>query len=349
MRTNVQGKRFPIKGLALTTAVQPFEQNSRGKLEEDLNRFLGMSLLDGHVTSVGQQLGQWVEWRPFLFESIPANFRHGRFIIEGRSGNETLKITGELPLYPQSLYDYALDHVDAYGRLDARVYFSLPRQAIGELIVRVATKVAECHTQGRIHGDLKTGNIILLPDGPTLIDAFDLEIGGMSPGWTPDWSAPEQILGEPVTMATDVYPLGRMVSLLLGGLLVGEVRKFKTRPIMGGRDEFDIFYDPFVYLEPGNGVINEKGCNKWLQFARSCLRFNPDKRISSAEVFAQYMRDLLESHPLLGEIALSLPSNLVAATVPDGTDTVARLIKDVPHGVIYSSGAYPAPPPSHVW
>ena len=39
MRTNVQGKRFPIKGLALTTAVQPFEQNSRGKLEEGLNRF----------------------------------------------------------------------------------------------------------------------------------------------------------------------------------------------------------------------------------------------------------------------------------------------------------------------
>jgi hypothetical protein len=39
MRTNVQGKRFPIKGVVLTTAVQPFEQNSRGKLEEGLNRF----------------------------------------------------------------------------------------------------------------------------------------------------------------------------------------------------------------------------------------------------------------------------------------------------------------------
>ena len=46
-------------------------------------------------------------------------------------------------------------------------------------------------------------------------------------GWTRHWSAPEQMLAEPVSSATDIFSLGQMFVILLNGQLFGEVRKFK--------------------------------------------------------------------------------------------------------------------------
>jgi eukaryotic-like serine/threonine-protein kinase len=114
--------------------------------------------------------------------------------------------------------------------LDARLALLLP----------VIDAVAHAHTQGIVHRDLKPSNILVTADGvPKLLDfgvaalisrsatlttaaiskTTPLDAGPeqISLGMTPAYAAPEQIRGEEVTPASDVYALGILLHLLITG------------------------------------------------------------------------------------------------------------------------------------
>ena len=113
--------------------------------------------------------------------------------------------------------------------LSARLADDTPQDArwSAELVRRVAEAVESAHGRGIVHRDLKPANIMLGADGrPRVVDFgvarrdgdSTLTQAGVAVG-TPAYMSPEQIQGDPVTPATDVYSLGVILYQLLTGRL----------------------------------------------------------------------------------------------------------------------------------
>jgi eukaryotic-like serine/threonine-protein kinase len=116
--------------------------------------------------------------------------------------------------------------IDAY--CDSRTLFIRERL---ELFVRVCAAVQFAHRNLVVHRDIKAANIFVTGDGtPKLLDfgiakllapealAHTLPVTRLQERiLTPENAAPEQVLGRPITTATDIYTLGVLLYRLLTG------------------------------------------------------------------------------------------------------------------------------------
>ncbi|MDX3231229.1 protein kinase domain-containing protein [Streptomyces sp. ME19-01-6] len=111
----------------------------------------------------------------------------------------------------------------------AEQFGALPEQSVRTLAHGLALALRDIHGAGLIHRDLKPSNILITIDGPRVIDfgiaraletitgvGTSLTVAGAVVG-SPGFMSPEQVRGEAVTTASDVFCLGSVLAFAATG------------------------------------------------------------------------------------------------------------------------------------
>ena len=176
------------------------------------------------------------------------------------------------------------------------------------LFLDVLAAVGHAHSHLIVHRDLKPANIVVTREGTVklldfgiakLIDADDpaaaLTQSRLGP-LTPQYAAPEQLLGEPVTTATDIYTLGLALYICLTGTHPVPANTRSTAELMRSILTDAPARASRVALSAG---VEPKALEGDLDNILSkALKKNPTERYLSAGAFADDLRHYLNHEPV---------------------------------------------------
>ncbi|MEU2250020.1 protein kinase [Streptomyces sp. NPDC019224] len=174
-------------------------------------------------------------------------------------------------------------------------YGPLPERSVRILGAGLAHALKAIHTAGLIHRDLKPSNILLTIDGPRVIDfgiarALDtVTDGGLTRTGalvgSPGFMSPEQVRGERVSAASDVFCLGSVLTYALTGRL----------PFGAAANEMHALLFRIAQEDPDlTGVT--AGLDDLI---RGCLHKDPQARPSTDDILALLADDDNSTEPWL--------------------------------------------------
>ena len=147
------------------------------------------------------------------------------------------------------------------------------------------------HSVGLIHRDLKPENMLIEPDGRLRITDFGLALalrggarfgGATSRSGTPQFAAPEQLLGERVDQRADLYSLGAVAYFALLG-----------RPPFSGKTPEQILAKQTVDDVPSLTAERRDVPRELEDVLKRALRSDPAERFHSAGAFHAAVRGAL--------------------------------------------------------
>lgn len=131
---------------------------------------------------------------------------------------------------------FVMEHVEGQRMSDVAAKLGLHQKL--DIFRVLCNAVHYAHQNLVIHGDIKANNVLVTADGtPKLLDFgvarlsepdanAGLTVTYLPPAFTPDYASPEQVRGEVLSTASDVYSLG----ILLCELLTGKRPRTFTTP-----------------------------------------------------------------------------------------------------------------------
>ncbi|CAM2070109.1 Non-specific serine/threonine protein kinase [Sulfidibacter corallicola] len=240
----------------------------------------------------------------------------GELSILGRLDHPHIAALYDSGITQDGLPYFIMEYLDA---LPLHVYADehrlSPRQRL-TLFLQICDAVQYAHANLVIHRDIKPTNILVTADGRAKLLDFGIarvlgdrqaqETSVVDKLMTPEFAAPEQLLGGRITVATDIYALGGLLYRLLTG----------ARPIeITGQPTFDMFRT-LATSEPQPASqctvsaqvaaarsTTPKKLKTYLQGDLDCvlakaLAKSPADRYASVEAFAQDLRHFLAQEPV---------------------------------------------------
>jgi len=178
------------------------------------------------------------------------------------------------------------------------------------LFLKVCEAVSYAHRGLVVHRDLKPGNILIAADGsPKLLDfgvakflvaERDPALTATRPALTPDYASPEQILGQPITTAADIYSLGAILYQLLSCTKPHRLGSATPAEIQQAVCRTEI---PRPSTAVDRRLPNAKRLGRRLagdldNIVMMALRKEPERRYSSVDQFADDIRRHLDGRPV---------------------------------------------------
>ena len=287
-----------------------------------IGRHVGPYLIDAEIGRGG--MGS--VWRAHRADgryegTVAIKFVHAAWI--GRAGEQRFRIEGDIlgrldhpniaRLIDAGVLDatqpyLVLEHVegepiDAYCNrhglgLEARV----------KLFIDVLAAVAHAHSHLIVHRDIKPANIIVTRGGAVKLLDFGiaklLQEGAGSAALTqsnataltPQYAAPEQLLGQPITTVTDVYALGLVLYVLLTGAHPIAVDRGSSAELLQAILKQD---PPQPSSQATIPAIRRRALEGDLDnILGKALKKPPDERYASVDAFAEDLRRFLNHEPV---------------------------------------------------
>jgi len=176
------------------------------------------------------------------------------------------------------------------------------------LLLQVAQAVSHAHARLVVHRDLKPANILVTPEGQVRLLDFGIakllegertqdtaltQLSGRA--MTPDYASPEQIRGEPLSTASDLYSLGVVAFELLAG-----VRPYRLK--RGSAAELE---EAIASAEPplASAAATDPAARRALRgdldaILNQALKKRPGERYASVADFARDIERHLERQPV---------------------------------------------------
>jgi eukaryotic-like serine/threonine-protein kinase len=173
-----------------------------------------------------------------------------------------------------------------------------------ELFTDVCAAVHFAHQHLTVHRDLKPGNILVTNDGVVKLLDFgiakvldaDAPVEALTSlhAMTPEYSSPEQIRGEPITTATDIYSLGVILYRLLTGR--SPYRSSNHDPYALAREVCDTEpIKPSANVDPEATFSGKQLAGDLDSIVLMALRKERDKRYESVQQFSADVRRYLDN------------------------------------------------------